>query len=585
MTQDYPIGLSAAGARRGLRLVLGACLIVYVVTGWILSRHQDFWSPDSAMRFVQVEGFARQGFAGGSVPYPAASVDPEGRFYPAGPWFHFTRGDRQYLAYLPYLSLLTTPLYRALGFAGLLVLPMLAGLAAVWVTYNLLARLAPGLAAWGALALGLGSPLLIYSAVFWDHSLVTALAAGGLALAAMSLEDPSGPRIRALLGAGVLVGLGLWLRNEMYPLAAIMVGAWFVFAPRGRLKTTAAMAVGVAVAGAPLWALNTALQGRALGWKGQGLAVGRTGDVAGAVGERSLLDYVTDRWSNAYYQLISPDFYAFNPQAVAIGIVGAAGMLLAALVMYLGMRRRSRRGVLLGGLVGAGVVLAVISGRPSVSGLLPAAPFVILVALGGRLQRWEWFLWAVVTAFAGAIIATGTHGGIQWGPRYLMPVVPAVVWLAAAAVERARRRVPEVWPAIRFVAAAMLIAGVLVQASGVDSVEQKIYLSYRANAALRAAPGDVVVTSLEWLAVGAGPVYFERQLMLVDTIEEFQALIGRLSEKQVPRWTYFPRSGYQFGAWLVEQWSAQSEWPYRVIEDRHVNSLRLVTYSGPEPAR
>lgn len=93
--------------------------------------------------------------------------------------------------------------------------------------------------------------------------------------------------------------------------------------------------------------------------KGQRLAVGRAGDVAGTVSSWTLLDYVTDRWSNAYFQVISPDFYAFNPQAVKGGIGVAAAMLLASLLLYLGMRRGSRWGVLLRGLLGAGVTLAV----------------------------------------------------------------------------------------------------------------------------------------------------------------------------------------------------------------------------------
>jgi hypothetical protein len=581
-SQDSP---STPPGRGSTIAVLVICLVGFLVSGWLLTRQQEFWSPDSSLRFVQVASFARHGFAGGSVSYPAASIDPEGRFFPAGPWFHFARGERQYLAYLPYFPLLTSPLYRALGFPGLLVLPMLAGLAAVWATYLVLGRLSPDLAVWGMLALGLGSPLLVYSAVFWDHSLVAALGAGALALAAVSLDDPGGPRSRVLFAAGALAGLGLWLRNEMYPLAAIIVAAWFVFAPCDRTKTAAALAAGVVAAGTPLWLLNIVLQGQLLGWKGQGLAASRAADVAGAVGERTLFEYVTDRWSNAYFQLISPDFYAFNPQAVKAGLAAAAGMLFAALLLYLGMRRHSRWGVLFGGLVGAGVTLAVISGRPSVSGLLLAVPVVILAALGGRLRRWEWFLWVVVTVFVAVIVATGTHGGMQWGPRYLMPVVPAAVWLAAAAVDRAGRRAPEMWPVIRFTAAAMLAAGFLVQAAGVDYVEQKVNLNVRANQAIRAAPSDVVVTSLEWLAVGAGRAHFEKRLLLVDSIEEFQALIRRLSENRVARWTYIPRSGYEFGAWFVEQWSAGEEWSYKVAEDRHVSGIRLVTYAGPEAPR
>jgi hypothetical protein len=570
----------ASAGRRGLVLAVGACLLVYAATAWLLARHQEFWSPDSALRFVQVGAFAGRGFAGGSVPYPAVAVDPEGRFFPAGPWFHFSAGGRQYIAYLPYFPLVTAPLYRALGFPGLVVLPLLGGMAAVVMTCAVLRRLAPEGALWGALALGLGTPLLVYSTVFWDHSLVTALAAGALALAAVALEAPGGPRLAPLGAAGALLGLGLWLRNEMYPLAAVALAAWFALVPRRRLASTLTMAAGVLVTAAPLWALNVVLQGRPLGWKGQGLAIGRAGEMTGAGDPRSAIDFVVGRWSNAYFQLVAPEFYAAGAPAVLAGMAVAVALLLAALLLYVGVRRAAPRLVLLGGLLAPAVVLLVLSERPSVSGLLPAAPLVILAVLGGRLARWEGYLWTVTAAFIAAIVATGTHGGMQWGPRYLMPVVPALVWLSASAVARAGRRAPAASSSVALAAGLLLAASILVQAAGVDRVDLEMSRNVKVNDAIRSAPADVVVTAHEWLAVGAGRAYFEKRLMLVDTIEELEALARVLARRRVPRWTYIPRSGYQFPARVVEEWTAGGAWSYRVVEDRHVNSIRLVTYTG-----
>lgn len=581
MTVDIALAQARPGARRReLWLVLGVCLFVYVAAAWLLARHQEFWSPDSALRFVQVGAFAGRGFAGGSVPYPADVLDPEGRFFPAGSWFHFSAGGRQYIAYLPYFPLLTAPLYRVFGFPGLLVLPLLGGVAAVGASYAALRRLAPAGAAWGALALGLGTPLVVYSTVFWDHSVVTALGAGGLALAAVALQAPDGPRAAPLVAAGALLGLGLWLRNEMYPLVAVAVAAWFVLVPRRRLASTAAMAGGVLVAAVPLWALNVVLQGRPLGWKGQGLAVGRAAELTGAGDPRSAIDFVVGRWSNAYFQLVAPEFYAAGAPAVLAGMAIAGALLLAALLLYVGMRRAAPRLVLLGGLLALAVVLLVLAERPSVSGLLPAAPLVVLAALGGRLARWEWYLWTVTAGFIAAIVATGTHGGMQWGPRYLMPVVPALVWLSASAVARAGRRAPAAASSVALAAGMLLAASILVQAAGVDRVDLEMSRNVTVNDVIRAAPADVVVTAHEWLAVGAGRAYFEKRLMLVDTIEELEALTRVLAGRRVPRWTYIPRSGYRFPARVVEEWTAGGAWPYRVVEDRHVHSIRLVTYAA-----
>jgi hypothetical protein len=169
---------------------------------------------------------------------------------------------------------------------------------------------------------------------------------------------------------------------------------------------------------------------------------------------------------------------------------------------------------------------------------------------------------------------------MQWGPRYLLPVIPALVWLAVAAVDRARQAAPALWPSLRLAAGLVLGASVLVQAAGVDHVDTSLARNARVNQALRAAPAEVVVTGLEWLALGAGPVYFEKRLMLVQDSEAFRRLVVVLGERQVDRWTYVPWSGQAFDATVVERWTAATPWPFHIAEDRVVHGVRLITYEA-----
>jgi hypothetical protein len=190
----------------------------------------------------------------------------------------------------------------------------------------------------------------------------------------------------------------------------------------------------------------------------------------------------------------------------------------------------------------------------------------------------------VCAIFAAAIILTGSHGGLQWGPRYLLPVVPALVWLAAAGLDRVRESSPRLWPSLRTAAGLMVAASVLVQAAGVDIVETSIARNARVNVSIRTAPAGVVVTSLEWLALGAGPIYFEKQLMYVNTVPDFRRLVTRLSERRVAAWTYVPRGGSLFQAKQIEDWTADGAWKFRVARDEQVNGIRVITYAGG-PAR
>jgi hypothetical protein len=491
------------------------------------------------------------------------------------------REGRHYLSYLPYFPAASAVFYGAMGYRGLIVLPMIAGLVAVWLTYRFLQSAAPAQAVWGAAALGLGTPLIIYSGVFWDHSLTVALAAAGLALAIGEMDGTRRPRLVALLAAGGLFGLGTWLRNEMYLLAAAGVLVWPVVASRARIRGLVALGLGAGTVTGLQWLVNLRLYGSLLGVKGQGLVTGRVSDAATAAGSsRGSAAWLLDKFGNFYYQFFSPDFYSFNMKAVGIALAMGAALLTGGFLIRAGVRRQSRWLVGAGSLLAAATVLITVSGRASISGLLPAAPFIVLLLIGGRPARWEWYVWGVAVLFAGAVVITGTHGGLQWGPRYLLPIVPPLVWLTAATLERVRRLSSAVWPATRVAAGALLAVSIAVQVAGIEFVEFSIARNARVNDALRAASGEAVVTSLEWLVLGAGALYFEKPLMYVTTVQDFESMVRHFADRRVSRWSYIPQSGGAFGHLIVERWTSGGAWRFRTAGDGLVNGIRVVTYEG-----
>lgn len=215
-----------------------------------------------------------------------------------------------------------------------------------------------------------------------------------------------------------------------------------------------------------------------------------------------------------------------------------------------------------------------------VSGLIPAAPFVVLAVLSVPDRRSGRFLLGVVIAFSAAVIVTASRGGIQWGPRYLLPVFPALTWLAADAMERARVRWAEMFPRVRNVAAVLVGLSILVQLAGVEQVHQLARTNGLVKRAIRSIPADIVVTPLEWLVLEAGEVYFEKQLMLVRNPEDLRALVGRLSKHEVKRWAYIPQSGQLFTPHGVEEVTKEAKWRFRLADDDTQAGLRLVTFEG-----
>lgn len=574
---------------RGLRfrealasvLVVVICMIVYALIGSLLSDGAGFWSVDSAVRFVQTESLLRNSLRDFSVPYPAASLDPHGQFFPFGPWFHFSRHGKFYLSYQPYFSALSAPLYALIGPTGLLVLPILGGLATVLITYHVTRRIEPSLAPMWSLALAVGTPLAIYSAVYWDHSVVTALAAGAVALAIGAVDSRPSPFRLAL--AGALLGVGLWFRSEMYVFATTFLVAWIIWGD-DRIRGAVAALVGLGIPGGAVWILNTHLVGSPLGWKAEGLAVGRFHSVLDALSGHRVALWLVDKLGNAYYQLLSPEYYAFTPRSITVGLTVSLLLMAGGAVLRRGVHTRSERAILAGAVIAAGTTFALIAARPDVSGLLPSLPFLILVMMPGSLSRGERFLWTLVLLYVLVVIITGTHGGMQWGPRYLLPIVPICVWLTAGSVARVWRGIPTTRPALAVSAGILIFASLALQGIGIDEVRQSVSANAAVNDALLSAPAKIVGTPLEWMTLGAGHVYFEKTLMLVRSPGDLRALVHTLAAKRVTRWTYVPFWGPLFRPEEITHWSATEEWKFRVTDDRTVRGIRFVTYDGtPSP--
>ena len=207
-----------------------SCLVAALLVGWIVFQipGEVFNSGDGAMKALQ----ARQ-FAGGrlSVPLelPAAPWVRElweRGFYPYEPPFVYPT-PRGPLSQFPFLfPLLTAPFYALFGFRGLFLLPAIC-LFAVWFAVARLGRHA-GVGEWEraiALAgLALASPLTLYGAMYYEHTLAVLLQ-----LAAVAALVLPGVRSRAaLLAAGLLAGLTPWLRSEAWCLLAgfCALAAW-----------------------------------------------------------------------------------------------------------------------------------------------------------------------------------------------------------------------------------------------------------------------------------------------------------------------------------------------------------------------
>jgi hypothetical protein len=289
-------------------------------------------------------------------------------------------GDERFITFPFTFSLISAPFYRLFGFRGLYVLP----LASLWLVWASLWVAGRGLRLGGVVtaavlaAVIFASPLTWYSATFWEHTLAVALAFQGLT---MALATPAGRLLspRASFAAGTLLGASVWLREELLCLVGLMVGLALAapwLAARGWVRLSVR----------PRRFLAGLLLPPALFLLANGLVYGH---LLGLHGAGALKSLSRSQWT--------------------VAVVVLRGQLVS-IVEYFP--------VLLIGLLGVPVLVA--SRRR---------------ALGNALL----FL-ALAVAFGVAVpLLVRTGGGRQWGPRFLLVLVPLLALASGLTLKRAMR--------------------------------------------------------------------------------------------------------------------------------------------------
>jgi hypothetical protein len=551
---------------RTILLTLAGCSAVLFGLAVWFSRAEGHWSVDSAVWELMAREVSRRGLDGLWVTNPAGPADPQGRFFPS--FFFVRQGERYHFAFQPAFGLLSALPYGLAGKLGLTALPILAALGLAWVVASGAEQLKPGWGWAGAALLLLATPVPLYAATAWNHlPSVALLTAGAYTAWRTGLQGPVRPR--GMFVAGACVGLGLLFRNEAYVYAVALVIAWLVAARQARWRGALWLLAGFAAGWTVQAALNLSLFGSAFGVKAESVAA-RQASSATDLGYRL--------W-NLYLFLAAPDFSVFLLGGAERGLLMFVPVVVAAGVLALPHVERRLPVAAVALWAVAGVTIAVLAGRTQVTGLFWVAPFLVLAFLHRPRAPLRVMLWTLAVLFAVGVVWSASHGGFQWGPRYLLALYPLGVWLALDAWVSAEGRVRE---ALRVPASVLVLLGVLAQAAGVDHADQGQWRATQALRTVRATRTQYVVVGLEIFAWDFAPAYGERVLMSVDSQEELEAAVRALAAAGVPAFTYVPRSGLRFDRRVVERVESGGR-RYRVQADEAQGDLRLVEYRLVRP--
>ncbi|MCU0612936.1 MAG: hypothetical protein MUE60_14260 [Candidatus Eisenbacteria bacterium] len=448
-----------------------ACGMAYSLLALSLIRGEVFFNGDAGLKALMAKQWARGERSVElklEAPLWIRQLWDEG-CYPFQPPFVYADQGRRFISFPLLFPALSGPFYRAAGFRGLYLIPTLS----LWITWAVVDRVArrrgasPRERAWKLTLLVFGSPLTLYGAMFWEHTLAVAVVTIALSLAVP--RPGESPTTTRMAGAGMLLGVGAWIRPEILALAA---GAAIpvTHALRERPATARAFVLGMLLSAGVYVGANTAVSGHPFGYHGM---------------------QVTHGFSNVRHIAAIPRLLIKLPVLFVLFFPPLLAMIPRPSV--LGRHRRDRQEMW--------VVVGIVAGMTALASMIP------------------------------------NDGGKQWGPRYLLALLPGLV-IASPGTPFGR----EGWPGRgRRVAMMVCLAAGVVVNTGVGMRRLAWDYHSRVLPALEYLTPDrseVIAVSHQFVAQELEALFDSRTMVLIDGVDAFHRLARAVDEQGISHFTY-----------------------------------------------
>lgn len=227
--------------------VIFVCLVSFAIV-YQKASIDAFFSGDAGIKYMQIVGLSNPENKIGSFTYPGENIDKNHKFLPAAT---IEYQNRVYGVFPYIFSLVTYPLFKCAGNFGLYVPPIIGAIFTIFFTYLIIRRFAGfNRGMLSILVMSIASPILFYEVVIWEHTLAAAFTVAG---AWCWLKDDG--RASFDFAGGFLLGMSAWFRPENYCfiLGMAVALAWIRgFSP----KKLAGAAIGIVAACSIYWTLN-----------------------------------------------------------------------------------------------------------------------------------------------------------------------------------------------------------------------------------------------------------------------------------------------------------------------------------------
>ncbi|MBL7200998.1 MAG: glycosyltransferase family 39 protein [Anaerolineae bacterium] len=526
---------------------LAVLLLIYGTLVFGVLPRPVFFSGDEGEKLVVAASVARSGDLWNvAYEYPGRDFDPEIRLFFC-PWMKVAKSDP-----VPYhlstLTFLNAPLYALLGVDGMYLLPLLSGIGVAWLAY-LLARLMELPGAWAIpLVVGVCTPMFFYSLTTWDHAptvLYSTLAVYWMARQARRL------RWWEMGLAGIVTGLGMWTRYEMYLFAGAVVLAYvYVFRlDRRAWKGLVPFAIGLALVVALMEAqIRTVYGGTNVLDLWLTRFVGEQGGQEAALVADVLRGVLLRRAETVLALTVDGSSVWLERVFLALAFVGT--------IVVNRSRKLQRRPLLVMGsalMQAIGTVLALVHMRiGTLVGLVPTLP---LSALGlvytsppatvrppSRRIVLDLLATASVIYLLLGMFLLPAWGSLGWGPRYLAQLFPLLAMLAWATLWRslAAQRDADSRKAIYLAFGALFVLSLIMQCVGVGLLYDKKQRMLSMYDTTRALDADYLLSEQTWYLQEMASLYFEKRFFHLRSQEEYDTVMERFYRHGVRRFAWVP---------------------------------------------
>jgi hypothetical protein len=425
---------------------------------WLQGQVVDgvYFSGDGGLKALLAQQLGRGELRFDLIPPQEAWIQNLWRdgLYPYQEPFVYDVNHHYYITFPYTFPLVTAPFYALFGYRGLYLIP-LGSTWVIWLTFAWVCRkfkLNNLITSIGLVSLIFTSFLTIYSGMYWEHTLAVALCFAGMAIFLSKSYLNSLDFQQAIL-SGCLIGLAVWFRPEFLCMVGLLTGlvilvassVWFKKIKIARIipwqeisylsKYKISFIVSMFLTGGAFFLSNQLIYSHFLGIHG-----------IQVVEQVSLGEKLLGAWKT--FQGLSLALFDYLP-IIYLPVLYLAIYLSQKIRAFLSFQSLVIITILILLIIFGLIILASVNLgeiKNIVKSLLPLASLGIILLIILRNVEVKFNLPLVIAYLfcfgfiigVALLVPVGTAGliagGKQWGPRFLMILIPIIAFLAAIAL-------------------------------------------------------------------------------------------------------------------------------------------------------